>query len=78
MSSGGQGRRRVRTDAIDLDAITELVLAGHGVPVTARSARLIELTGWAAHRSRRVLTRTAIKNQLLSQLDWSAPCFPDG
>ena len=68
-----QGRRRVKTDAIDLEAITELVLAGHGVPVTARAARLIELTGWAAHRSRRVWTRTATKNQLLAQLD---RCFP--
>ena len=29
-----QGRRRVKTDAIDLEAITELVLAGQGVPVT--------------------------------------------
>ena len=25
-----QGRRRIKTDAIDLEAITELVLAGHG------------------------------------------------
>ncbi len=33
-----QGRRRVKTGAIDLEAITELVLAGHGVPVTARAA----------------------------------------
>jgi transposase len=33
-----QGRRRVKTDAIDLEAITELVLAGHGVLVTARVA----------------------------------------
>jgi len=68
-----QGRRRVKTDAIDLEAITELVLAGHGVPVTARAAALTELTGWAAHRSRRVQTRTATKNQLLAQLD---RCFP--
>ena len=68
-----QGRRRVKTDAIDLEAITELVLAGHGVPVTARAAAVIELTGWAMHRSRRVLTRTATKNQLLAQLD---RCFP--
>jgi transposase len=30
-----QGRRRVKTDAIDPEAITELVLAGHGSPVTA-------------------------------------------
>src|SRR4029450_7848656 len=68
-----QGRRRVKTDAIDLEAITELVLAGHGVPVTARAAAVIELGGWAAHRSRRVQTRTATKNQLLAQLD---RCFP--
>ena len=34
-----QGRRRVKTDAIDLEAITELVLAGHGVPVAARRRR---------------------------------------
>jgi transposase len=68
-----QGRRRIKTDAIDLDAITELVLAGHGVPVTARSATIIELSGWAMHRSRRIWTRTATKNQLLAQLD---RCFP--
>jgi transposase len=67
------GRRRVKTDAIDLEAITELVLAGHGVPVTARTAAVIDLTGWAMHRNRRVQTRTAIKNQLLAQLD---RCFP--
>ena len=29
-----QGRRRVKTDAVDLEAITELLLAGHGIPVT--------------------------------------------
>jgi transposase len=68
-----QGRRRVKTDAIDLEAITELVLAGHGVPVTARVAAVTELTGWAMQRGRRVLTRTATKNQLLAQLD---RCFP--
>ena len=68
-----QGRRRVKTDAIDLEAITELVLAGHGVPVTARAAAVTELTGWAMQRGRRVQTRTATKNQLLAQLD---RCFP--
>ena len=68
-----QGRRRVKTDAIDLEAITELVLAGHGVAVTARSATITELSGWAMHRSRRIWTRTATKNQLLAQLD---RCFP--
>jgi transposase len=67
------GRRRIKTDAIDLDAITDLVLAGHGVSVTARSGTITELSGWAMHRSRRIWTRTATKNQLLAQLD---RCFP--
>ena len=48
----------VKTDAIDLEAITELVLAGHGVLVTARVAAVTELTGWAMHRGRRIQTRT--------------------
>jgi hypothetical protein len=32
-----------------------------------------ELAAWAAHRSRRVTTRTATKNQLLGQLDRAFP-----
>jgi len=67
------GRRRVKTDAIDLEAITDLVLAGRGIPVTARDEVLSELTAWTAHRARRVRTRTATKNQLLGQLDRSFP-----
>jgi transposase len=67
------GRRRVKTDAIDLEAMTELVLAGRGVPVLPRAEVLGELSAWAAHRTRRVLTRTATKNQLLGQLDRSFP-----
>ena len=35
-TAAGAGRRRVKTDAFDLDAITEMLLAGHGIPVTAR------------------------------------------
>jgi transposase len=69
-----QGRRRVKTDAIDLEAISELVLAGQGVPMTARSAAVIGLTGSAMHRGRRMIqTRTATKNQLLGQLDRCLP-----
>jgi transposase len=67
------GRRRVKTDAIDLEAITELVLAGHGQPVADREMILGELTAWSAHRSRRVQFRTATKNQLLGQLDRAFP-----
>ena len=68
-----QGRRRVKTDALDLEAITELVLAGRGIPVTAREAVIGELGAWAAHRTRRVQARTATKNQLLGQLDRAFP-----
>ena len=67
------GRRRVKTDAIDLEAITELLLAGRGIPVTGRDAVLGELVAWSAHRRRRVTVRTATKNQLLGQLDRSFP-----
>jgi transposase len=67
------GRRRVKTDAIDLEAITELLLAGRGIPVPPAAGVLNELRAWAAHRTRRVAARTATKNQLLGQLD---RCFP--
>ena len=43
-----QGRRRVKTDALDLEAITELVLAGQGSPVTNRTVVLGELAGFEA------------------------------
>jgi transposase len=68
-----QGRRRVKTDAIDLEAITELVLTGQGNPVTDRAVVLGGLAAWMRHRSRRVEARTALKNQLLGQLDRAFP-----
>ena len=67
------GRRRVKTDRVDLEAITELVLAGRGRVVTEREALIGEMAAWAQHRSRRVATRTATKNQLLGQLDRAFP-----
>lgn len=68
-----QGRRRVKTDVIDLEAITELVLAGYGRPVSDRDVVIGEVSAWALHRSRRVATRSATKNQLLGQLDRAFP-----
>jgi transposase len=47
--------------------------AGRGLVVTEPPKLIGELTAWAAHRHRRVATRTATKNQLLGQLD---RCFP--
>src|SRR4029453_3848992 len=68
-----QGRRRVKTDAIDLEAITDLLLAGRGRLITEREVLIGELAAWAMHRSRRVATRNATKNQLLGQLDRAFP-----
>ena len=67
------GKRTIKTDVIDLEAMTELLLAGRGLPVTATEAVLVELTAWSAHRSRRVQMSSGLKNQLLGQLD---RCFP--
>jgi transposase len=67
------GRRRVKTDAIDLEAITDLVLAGRGRVICEREVLIGELAAWATHRSRRVATRSATKNQLLGQLDRAFP-----
>ncbi len=67
------GRRRVKTDAIDLEAITELALAGRGQPITERAAGIGEVAAWATHRSQRVATRSATKNRLLGQVDRAFP-----
>ena len=68
-----QGRRRIKTDVIDLEAITDLVLAGYGRPVTDRDVVIGEVSAWAVHRNRRIAARTATKNQLLGQLDRAFP-----
>jgi transposase len=67
------GQRGVKTDAVDLAAICDLLVAGRGVPLARTDAVLVELAGLVAHRTRRVQVRSALKNQLLGQLD---RCFP--
>jgi transposase len=67
------GKRTIKTDTVDLEAMTELVLAGHGWPVRDTATILTELTAWSAHRRSRVAVRTATKNQLLGQLDRTFP-----
>ena len=67
------GKRTIKTDVVDLEAMTELLLAGRGLPVRDRNTVLTELTAWSAHRTGRVLIRTATKNRLLGQLDRSFP-----
>jgi transposase len=48
-----QGRRRVKTDAIDWRRSPNLGLAGHGIAMMARAAAVTELRGWAMHHGRR-------------------------
>jgi transposase len=67
------GKRTIKTDAGDLEAMTELLLAGRGLPVGEPDTVFAELTAWSAHRTSRVQTRTATKNQLLGQLDRTFP-----
>lgn len=67
------GKRTIKTDVIDLQAMAELLLAGRGLPVRDHAIVLTELTAWSAHRSGRVALRTATKNQLLGQLDRTFP-----
>ena len=50
-----------------------LLLAGRGIPLGRTDAVLVELAGLVAHRARRVQVRSALKNQLLGQVD---RCFP--
>lgn len=67
------GKRTIKTDAVDLAAMTELLLAGRGLPIRDGALVLTELTAWSAHRTSRVVLRTATKNQLLGQLDRTFP-----
>ena len=67
------GKRTIKTDAVDLEAMTELLLAGRGLPIRSSDTALTALTAWSAHRTGRVAVRTATKNQLLGQLDRTFP-----
>jgi len=67
------GKRTIKTDAVDLQAMTELLLAGRGWPIRGSDTVLTELAAWSANRRGRVALRTATKNQLLGQLDRTFP-----
>ena len=70
---GVAGKRTIKTDTTDLQAMAELLLAGHGHLVQDRASVLTELASWSAHRTARVEVRTATKNQLLGHLDQTFP-----
>lgn len=67
------GQRGVKTDRIDLVAITDLLLAGRGVIAPPFADPIMTLSGWVAHRRRRSLLRRRTIQQLTTHVD---RCFP--
>lgn len=67
------GTARRKTDAIDVEAIADLLRAGKGYPVPRPGEPLVALQAWVVHRRRRVLVRSGLKNQLTGQLDRAFP-----
>lgn len=71
--------RSLKSDATDLAAMAELLIRGKGrVPVISDQTIVVQ-AALAAHRSRKVKARTALKNQIHASLDLVFPglsgCF---
>lgn len=68
-------QRRVKTDAIEVQAITEFVLAGHGAPVTKRAEVIGELAalGGSPHASGR--GQNGVEEPVARS---TRPCVPRG
>ena len=73
MQRKANGQRGVKTDRVDLVAITDLLLAGRGTIAPAFADPVMTLTGWVAHRRRRSLVRRRTIQQLTTHVD---RCFP--
>lgn len=73
MQRKANGQRGVKTDRIDLVAITDLLLAGRGTIAPAFADPVMTLAGWVAHRRRRSLVRRRTIQQLTTHVD---RCFP--
>jgi transposase len=67
------GQRTVKTDQVDLAAICDLLGAGRGVVAGHPQPAVLELAALVAQRERRVRVRSALKNQLLGQVDGCVP-----
>lgn len=67
------GQRGVKTDRVDLIAISDLLLAGRGTIAPAFADPVVTLAGWVAHRRRRSLVRRRTIQQLTTHVD---RCFP--
>ena len=63
------GKRGVKTDVVDATAMFDLLVAGHGSPVGAKSPAITELAAWARHRRGRAALRRDVTRHLVSLLD---------
>jgi transposase len=73
MQRKANGQRGVKTDRVDLVAITDLLLAGRGTIAPSFADPVMTLAGWVAHRRRRSLVRRRTIQQLTTHVD---RCFP--
>lgn len=73
MQRKANGQRGVKTDRVDLMAITDLLFAGRGTIAPAFADPVMTLAGWVAHRRRRSLVRRRTIQQLTTHVD---RCFP--
>jgi transposase len=73
MQRKANGQRGVKTDRVDLVAITDLVFAGRGTIAPPFADPVMTLAGWVAHRRRRSLVRRRTIQQLTTHVD---RCFP--
>lgn len=71
--------RSLKSDAIDLAAMAELLIRGKGRPSVRGDDAILMQAAVASHRSRKVKSRTALKNQIHANLDLVFPglsgCF---
>lgn len=73
MQRKANGQRGVKTDRVDLMAITDLLFAGRGTIAPTFAGPVMTLAGWVAHRRRRSLVRRRTIQQLTTHVD---RCFP--
>jgi len=73
MQRKANGQRGVKTDRVDLVAITDLLFAGRGTIAPPFADTVMTLSGWVAHRRRRSLVRRRTIQQLTTHVD---RCFP--
>jgi hypothetical protein len=67
------GKRTIETDAVDLQAMVELLLAGRGLPVRSSDTVLTELTAWSAHRTAPAGSRCGRRRRTSCSASWTGP-----